>query len=224
MKQYAIFSYVKETKLENYDNSATFGVPIVARDLIQELKPVFKTNYSDLGPYTKRADIISALRFAAQNLDPNGFCFFYFHGHGNSIGGRGDDDEPKDQVLVCHDGYLLDDDIDEQLRQFSDTQRIFTIVDSCSSETVIEWLKEDTHSYPKIIHYASARDEGVALALPNGGLLSRRIVNLIWNNGYEGFSYNTFTKRLELMFIASRFMMNKTNNVSYSDMNRKLFK
>ena len=223
MEKFAIFAYVRETNLSDFDNRATAGVHLVARNIINELRKVFHMNYIDLGPLTKGDEITAQLEYAARNLNENGLCFLYFHGHGHSLPGSMYDDEIMDQALVCNDRYLLDDEIDKYLRLFKSNHRIFSIVDSCSSGTVIEWPKYKTHSYPKIIHLGSAKDNTIAYSLPSGGRFSKNVFNLIHNMGYSSFSYKSFANRLKYTSLNSEFCFRYTENNSISDLNSKLF-
>ena len=224
MKKFAIFAYVRETKLNDFSNTATWGTPIVARELKTALRSVFHNNIADLGPFTTKGDIIYALTFAARNLLPrDSLCFFYFHGHGASLPNRYFPDEEFDQVLVCHDDYLYDDTLSEVIQQFKPSQRIFSIVDSCSSASVIEWPKITQAPYPQIIHLASALDDGNAYALANGGIFSRRILNLIYGYNYTNFTYQSFARKLRSMAITTQFNTNITSNLNHTVLNSKIF-
>src|SRR5688572_13928935 len=179
MDKLAIFAYVAETTLSKYSNDATLGVGNIAQSLINELRPAFGDDVVDVGPRSTVQQVASQLEFAAKYLSKHGLCFFYFHGHGDSIRGVGRQDEFKDQALVCHDGYLVDDQIDDLLRKFKPTQRILSVVDCCSSETVIEWSSSKISNYPQIIHIASAHDGQDAGAAAFGGMFSQRMLSLI---------------------------------------------
>jgi hypothetical protein len=224
MDRYAILSYVKTTSLGKYDNTATNGVDKIAGHIRRAIKPAFKGALADLGPSATKNDILLELQYAADNLSPNGICFFYFHGHGDSIPGRGIRDETKDQALVCQDDYLLDDEIDTALRSFKPTQRFLSIVDCCSAETVVEWSQYPHASYPQIIHIASARDEEKAWSLPQGGIFSKKLYNMIKREGYYGLTYKSFYTRLELRCIACPCYVRISENVSAEYLNTKLFK
>ena len=223
MDKYAIVAYVKETELSQYSNQATAGVGLAARNLILELSPIFGNNLIDLGPSTKIDNIITKLQYAAQNLDANGLCLFYFHGHGDSVNGIGRNDEATDEALVCNDGYLFDDSIDEILQTFQPTQRILSIVDSCSSESVFEWSMAPESSYPQIIHIASAADGTEAGALPMGGIFSRRIWSILYGGAAQSFTYQRFTQRLQLLTVSTPCVVRKSPNVSDAFLNSRLF-
>lgn len=224
MDRFAIFSYVQQTRLSQYDDRATAGVGGIARDIKKEVKQVFRDNIADLGPFTTRSDILSKLTYVAHNLSPKGVCLFYFHGHGDSIPGRGIKDEAKDQALVCYDDYLCDDDIDTVLRAFKPTQRLLTIVDSCSSETVVEWSLYPHATYPEIIHLASARDDETARAFPQGGDFSRRMYRLINGSNFYNYTYQSFARKLEFSSIRPHCYVKKSPNISNQFLNTKLFK
>ena len=224
MKYFALISYVGETLLPQYDNHATSGVPVVAGHLLDVLMPLFGQNIVDLGSRSKVADITSQLSFAAVNLDEDGFCLFYFHGHGDSIPGRDINDETMDQALVCYDDYLVDDEISRILQKFRPTQRLLTLIDCCSSETVIEWPDDPPSGYPKLIHIASANDGKEAYAIRTGGIFSRKILNLIYNGGYLNFSYKSFINRIKLSSITTECIVRWNNRVDKAYLNTNLFR
>lgn len=223
MQRCAIFAYVSNTQLPEYDNRATIGVGAVAGSIMTEIKPKFKNDLFDLGPNSTVQSITANLSLAAEKLEDRGFCLFYFHGHGDSITGKYRNDEKKDQVLVCHDGFLFDDAIDQILSTFKPTQRILTIVDSCSSETVVEWSKHPMSAYPQMIHIASSTDDGVALANRWGGIFSRKILNLVYNMAYYNYTYDTFIRRLQWQSTYSPCLVRISDNVKTGFLRTKLF-
>lgn len=224
MNKVAIFAYVQETLLTQYDNRATSGVPSVARKIMRELRPAFRdNNLIDLGPLTRADQIRDKFLDVSSKLDSDGLCFFYFHGHGDSVPGSIRSDEAKDQALVCHDRYLIDDHIDELLLTLGPKRRVLTIVDSCSSETVVEWSKQKSSDYPQIMHIASARDGEEAGALPGGGLFSRRILKLISGEEFKRFTYQSFAAKLKLYTVSAPCYVRTSTNMSNKFLQTKLF-
>ena len=209
--------------LANYDDGATIGVTKVAKDIVTAIKPIFRNNLFDLGPKSTVENITRRLKQASYNLREGGLCFFYFHGHGDSLPDLQREDELMDQALVCHDGYLLDDTIDEILAGFKPSHRVLTLVDSCSSETVIEWTKHLPSTYPQIIHIASSLDESVAYASPRGGILSRTAAGLLYNYGYSRLTYRSFIQRLKRRLIYTPCFERTTDNVTSGFLNARLF-
>lgn len=222
MEKYAIYAHVTKTDVPGYSNNATQGVGRIARSIRRELNPVFKTNIANL-ENAKVSDITKSLRYAIDNLNDNGICFFYFHGHGDSKPGIGYNDEITDEVLICNDGILYDDEIDGLLRLFKPTQRILSVVDSCSSNTVVEWSRINTDKYPEIIHIASAKDDEIAGALPNGGIFSNRMLTVIIDYAYTALTYQAFYTRLENFTVSAPCIVTKSGNVSQGFLNKKLF-
>lgn len=222
MKKLAILAYVEKTLLNGYSNEATEGVARVASYIRDEIKPLFGNDLIDLGPLTTRESILEQLAYAASHLDNDGSCFFYFHGHGDSLPGKGYNDEPTDEVLVCHNDYLFDDEIDAAFRKFKRTQRIFTLVDSCSSETVIEWNRTTHYSYPEILHIASSKDEDVAYANLRGGLFSTMVYNKIYYGNYHQLTYQSLCTYLEVNSFAIPCYLSK-HNVSSAFLDARLF-
>lgn len=197
MDKIAIVASVKTTRIPGFDNRATQGADLIAYDLSSELSYAFD-NIQLIQNYTTKARIINSLNQASRTLSPGGLCVFYFHGHGYSLPNRMDNDaEPRDQVLVCHDGFLFDDEIDFILQGFHQSHRILTIIDSCSSETVVEWKYEATRRYPQIIHIGACSDMEIANANTLGGLMSRHILNTIDSFGYSNYTYLSFCQRIK---------------------------
>ncbi|WP_298754887.1 caspase family protein [uncultured Psychroserpens sp.] len=223
MKRYAIISCVLTNTVSSiYKNSATVGVELVAKKLYNEIKPKFGNNVSFIKPNATKEHILSEIRMVSNKLDSNGMLFFYFHGHGDTIDGRLYNDEKKDQVLVCTRNYLVDDTLDLYIRKFKPTQRILSIVDSCSSETVVEWSQYKWKSYPQIIHISSSRDGDVAYAYTNGGILSNKLAHLLYGGQYNNWTYEIMITRLKTL-IPNRCYINKTPNVKNNFLKDKIF-
>lgn len=224
MKRYAIISCVKfNTVSALYKNSATAGVDIVADKIYKSIKTKFgSNNIKFIRPNASKADILSSLKWVSERLDTNGMLFFYFHGHGDSITGRLVNDEIKDQALVCTKNYLIDDTLDMYFRYFKPTHRILSIVDSCSSETVVEWSQYKWKAYPQILHIASSRDEDIAYAYSDGGIMSKELAKLLSGYQYYNWNYETLIRRLKLK-TPTRIYINKTQNVNYSFLRTKMF-
>ena len=205
-----------------YSNRATQGVELIAGKIETELRPKFGLNISFIRPSASKKEILDKIDFVARNLDKNGVFFFYFHGHGDTIRGRLADDEDKDQALVCRSNFLIDDTLDIHFRKFKASQRILSIVDSCSSESVVEWSQFKWTSYPKIIHIASSLDGQRAFAYTNGGILSNKLWDLFYNGQYNNWTYAMFIKKIkELRSV--KCLVKQTDNVNRSYLNTKLF-
>ncbi|MBS9462882.1 caspase family protein [Flagellimonas sp. 389] len=223
MQNCAIIACVKQTKIPGYDNWATWGVEGMALDIIDELEPIFGNNLLYIGPNASRDEIVDGISNFTQQLDKEGFCFFYFHGHGDTVRGAKVNDEKTDQVLVCSDKFLWDDTMEETLSLFMPTQRVLTFVDSCSSETVVEWSLFNSSKYPQIIHIASSEDGAIALAYTSGGLMSTNFLNIIYNANYYNMTYQSLITELKLNAIRSKCLVKKTSNVNHKYLNKELF-
>lgn len=193
-KKIALLISVRNTLLP-YSNVATSGVDAMANNLQYASSNAF-SNVRMIQHQVKKQRIINSIIEVSQELSPGGFCLIYYHGHGDSITGSMENDEIKDQALVCYDGYLLDDEIDQLLRGFHPTCRILSIFDCCSSNTLVEW-KYTYHNYPNIIHIASADDNGYALASTMGGVMSQQIINMIDGWAFSNYTYINFIQTLK---------------------------
>lgn len=195
-KRIALFISIKDTLVPGFSNRATSGVDSMARNLQFALRNSYPNIRMVQGKVKKRK-VEDSLKDASVDLEPGGFCLIYYHGHGHSIKDRMIPDETSDEAIVCYDGYLLDDELDLLLRQFHPSTRIMTIMDCCSSETIVEWKNFSPQIHPRIIHIAAAKDGDSALATTNGGILSREIEGMVDNWGYANYTYVSFLKELK---------------------------
>lgn len=217
----AILSSIRVTRVPGFNNSATQGADQICFKLASELSNTFNTIQVNHNNTTKEK-VLTSLRNAARTLRPGGLCLFYFHGHGTSLPNQFDaDNEVMDQALVCYDGLILDDELDQILRTFDPTHRILTIIDSCNSETIVEWNYENIIDYPQIIHLAAAADNEIALATGLGGLMSSKILDNIYGYGYSNYTFLSFCKRIKELNNSTVFRF--TKNISSTYLNSKLF-
>lgn len=229
-KRIAIFISVRETRL-NYSNRATSGVDNMSNNLRYALSNAF-SNVRVIQNRVSKGRIVHAIKEASYHLEPGGFCLIYFHGHGNSIRRNPkydiNKDEGHDEALVCYDGLLFDDEIDQLLRGFNPRCKILTIMDCCSSKTVVEW-EYNPKLYPKIIHIAAASDDGYnkdAKAGPSGGIMTQQIVNMLSGWGYSNYTYAGFLRSLRnrMRRINRPVYIRGNGKFSIRDMRTKLFK
>lgn len=221
-RQIAILIGVRETKL-NYSNQATSGVDLMVSNISSSLSYAFPS-VQLVQHNVKKERIVKTISDAARHLEPGGFCFIYFHGHGDTLPGGFDHDEFKDQALVCYDGYLFDDELDFLLRKFHRSHRVMTFMDCCSSNTVVEW-KFDPRLYPQIIHIAAASDNGYAHANTQGGFMSSVFNQMVYGYGYANYSYVSFIRDLSARMSANGapLFVRNNQNVPPSYLKMKLF-
>lgn len=226
MKRYAIISCVRETlyKPKRYPFKATEAVYRVANSIYSAVENNFDgTNISIFGPNATKKSILNKIDEVQEKLDDDGLLFFYFHGHGDSTKAIKSDFEKKNQFLVCYNNILIDNTIDAKLSNFLPTQRIFSIVDSCSSETVVEWKKYNWSSYPQVIHIASALDKDVAFSDGNGGVFSQMIFNDFFSTGlFFGATYYDFLEFLRSSVDVKNYIR-MTKSVDSNFLNKTMF-
>jgi hypothetical protein len=86
-----------------------------------------------------RAATLAALRAAASSLQPGGFFFLSYSGHGGQVpDATGDELDGQDETWCLFDGQLLDDELYRELGRFAEGVRIFVVSDSCHSGTVVK--------------------------------------------------------------------------------------
>ena len=225
MKRYAIISCVRNTSYrpDLYKLEDTYNVDTITRKLYIGLKAKFgPSNISFISPNAPKNRILQKIDFVRDNLDSDGLLFFYFQGHGDSVDSQNPSLEAKDQFLVCASNTLIDNTIDAKIRGFLPSQRIFSIVDSCSSETVVEWKQYPWSEYPQVIHIASALDRKIAPSNNGAGVFSRYFVKrFISNEAYFNMSYESFIEDLKELEIKT--YLRKTRTVDDNFLSEKLF-
>lgn len=86
-------------------------------------------------------DSLSSIATRAAKNKMNNLIIFYFTGHGDQIEDKNNDEEDgQDEVLVCYDQELIDDDINKIWVTISPNIRILMIVDACHAGTTYKML------------------------------------------------------------------------------------
>ena len=200
MKKYAILSCVEETSFQPhiYKSEYTRGVKNITKKIYKSIKRNFgESNIKLITPNSTKDSLLEQIDFVKNNLDNDGLLFFYFHGHGGYTQGKSSF-EKEDQFLVCHEKILIDNTIDQKISGFLPSQRILSIVDSCSSRTVVEWKKFHWSRYPQVIHISSSLDDKLAESNINGGLFSQGFYKRFLINGlHNRITYNDLLKKLK---------------------------
>lgn len=95
------------------------------------------------GEATKKRilDSLSSIARRAAKNKKNNLIIFYFTGHGDQIKDLNYDEEDSlDEILVCYDQKLIDDDLNKIWVTISPSIRILMIVDACHSGTTYKML------------------------------------------------------------------------------------
>jgi hypothetical protein len=80
---------------------------------------------------------ISAIKQAAQELQPGDIFLLTYSGHGGQVPDRNDEEEDElDETWCLYDRQVLDDELYDLWGQFKPNVRIFMLSDSCHSGTV----------------------------------------------------------------------------------------
>ncbi|GAB5472418.1 MAG: hypothetical protein Mars2KO_05170 [Maribacter sp.] len=89
-----------------------------------------------------RDAILEAMNNLASDSSPGDLVVMSYAGHGSYIVDR-NGDEPKDQVLVTYDGFLVDDEINEVILKFKLGVRVVWISDACHSESNLRAILQE---------------------------------------------------------------------------------
>lgn len=178
----------------------------------------------DLGEKPKKAEVLYEIRRARKLLAGHGTFLFYFTGHALFLDSGIVPDEPVDQAMVCCDGYLFDDELRREFKQFKPSTRIITMMDACYSETLVEWYPSDNiTNFPRVINYAAAAQGLKAGADSNGGYMTQHLVDLLANGRVHDYSYAQLAGHLQQRLAPQPFRYNFTPSVSNYLRNKKLF-
>ena len=152
-----------------------------------------------------RDAVLGALRdAAAQSVDGDTFLFF-IAAHGLQRLDQNGDEEPEyagrpgyDETLVCFDGEIVDDELDEIWKRFSAGVVIYMISDTCNSGTNHrELVRQGKDPKPllgigaaagnemkaRLLHLGGCRDGSVSYGFSDGGDFTTSLASS-WNGGF----------------------------------------
>jgi hypothetical protein len=88
--------------------------------------------------------VIAELRNAAQQLQPGGFFFLSYSGHGGQLTDYdGDEEDEADETWVLYDRELVDDELFALWQEFKPGVRILVLSDSCHSGSMTRAARDD---------------------------------------------------------------------------------
>lgn len=130
---------------DKYSEAATAG----AKSDIDNIKYMLgKSEFDDkkisvlFTEQATRQRVLDSLKSIAEKAkNKNDLIIFYFTGHGDRLKDvNGDEADGKDEVLVCYDELLLDDDLNRIWVTINPKVRILMMVDACHSGTTYKML------------------------------------------------------------------------------------
>ena len=84
-----------------------------------------------------RANMLAAMRAAAETLKSGDLFFLTYSGHGGQVPDvTGEEVDKKDETWCLFDGQLIDDELYAELGRFASGVRVLVLSDSCHSGTV----------------------------------------------------------------------------------------
>nr|QFG73799.1 MAG: caspase domain protein [Megaviridae environmental sample] len=141
----------------------------------------------------------------------NKFIFMQYAGHGHWKSGSSNEDDNRDECLVCTDGNLYDNEINEQyLSKLDSSTRLYAVIDCCHSGTMFDlpimmWGSGDIKSKnsPKtttacIVKISGCRDHQYSYENNGNGLLTRTVINTI--NANPNITWDELCKQTQNIF------------------------
>jgi hypothetical protein len=155
------------------------------------------------------AAVITRLGSVVEQAESGDCVFFYYSGHGGQVADHNDEEKDEmDETLICHDGHLIDDQLNDIWLNAREGVRIHMILDSCNSGTnyrvdpggfpgvapqaklravsTARYLATDSRSMKaRMLHPGGCRDDGASMGLADGGVFTKRLVAEM-NAGFAG--------------------------------------
>lgn len=155
------------------------------------------------------ASVLTRLGTIVDQAESGDCVFFYYSGHGGQTKDRnGDENDELDETLICFDGQLVDDHLNDIWLSAKEGVRIYMIADSCNSGTnfkmgpggfpgvapqaklrAISTAKDLTSGQQRLkarlLHLGGCRDGGTSMGLQDGGVFTKRLVAHM-NDGFAG--------------------------------------
>ena len=108
-------------------------------------------------------------------------CFFSGHGYQVKERVAGSEANGKDQVIICSDGFIRDDTINNIILSCHPSCHVVCVFDCCTSGTVSDLPYMDQSNFhggsgPSIICVAAAEDGKTALQLGGEGVLTKFLI------------------------------------------------
>lgn len=145
--------------------------------------------------------ILDALKKAASTCKAGDLFVFYYSGHGGQIPDtNGDEADGKDEILVCYDKDIIDDELDEIWKSFAKNVRIVMLSDSCHSGTNYKLLKAVSSlaastMQAMLIHMAACADPAVSLGKDDGSVFANALCKVFQEGSFRG-NYQAFHKAI----------------------------
>lgn len=96
-------------------------------------------------------DSLSSITKRAAKNKANNLIIFYFTGHGDqTLDLNNDEEDGQDEILICYDQKLIDDDLNKIWVNISPSIRILMIVDACHSGTTYKMLDHKVNFVEKM--------------------------------------------------------------------------
>jgi len=138
------------------------------------------------------ADAIEAAMLAAiAAADPSGRVFFAYSGHGGQQpDSNGDEADGLDELICAYDRGLTDDRYGEILQTAQAGERVFAVLDSCHSGTMLRRARglrvtRDTTIHAMVVVYAGCSDAALSYGDEQGGQWTTALMD----TGPDGQTY-----------------------------------
>jgi hypothetical protein len=156
-------------------------------------------------------NVLARLARLAGQAEAGDSIFFYYSGHGSQAqDGNEDEIDGLDETLVCFDGHLVDDQLNQIWLSCKTGVRIYMIADSCNSgtsykavplspgipsnklrvrqrpvSTATDLLTSSGVMSANLLHLGGCRDGSVSIGVADGGVFTKAIVKVV-ESGFTG--------------------------------------
>ena len=144
-----------------------------------------------------RKNVLDALNKAAAICKPGDLFVFYYSGHGGQVKDvNGDEEDGQDETLVCYDGEVIDDQLNDAWKKFPEGARIVAITDCCNSQSnfraiprgpvatfqpksLTSKLVDADEMKAMMIHIGACLDGKTAQGYKDGGLFTKTLKKIL---------------------------------------------
>lgn len=205
---YALIVGVSQTTVKGYDPISGVSRNIEKMDEILKARGFVNKNIHTLMEKPAAGRIMQVLKKKLQSLSRDDLFVFYFFGHG----GQKNDDEideesdSLDEFLVTYNGIILDDELNEILKDTKPKGRVVFIIESCHSGSLHQVIKGvnisdeiievDENNFPNFIYLGATTDPKEAPLYSGGGIYTDRLYRIWVKKNGKNLNYRQFQKEL----------------------------
>lgn len=143
-----------------------------------------------------KGNILKEIQRQANELELDDFLLFYFSGHGGRVADRNNDElDGYDETLCAAGQVILDDELWEAWRAFSDGVRLCILTDSCHSGTVPRLTSTRLPVAVSIVHMSGCADRQESMGADGrGGRFTNAFIRALKSN--RNLNYVAFHQQI----------------------------